>query len=272
MGVYIDVFILENLIINYFLLLITGKVQKKRICIWRCVLGALAGVIYGIIFLVIHIGLLSNIIMKLIIGLIMVMIAFKKREIGVKQLLKLWLIFLTVSFVLSGACLFIHVSLGKGVIFNGMILNFTYKGLILAVLVIAIFFERIFYFINEHRIKEQYMYTIKIIKENVGITFKALLDTGNFLTEPISGKDVIVIEEMKYMEFNINQENCYRIPYSSVSNKVEYLYGFEPDEVKIINNKGEENELINVLIAGKKGGFQESFQGVLPSNILLQLK
>jgi len=272
MGVYIDVFILENLIINYFLLLITGRVQKKRISVWRCVLGALAGVLYGIISLVIRNGVLSNMILKLIIGFVMVMIAFKKKEMGIKQLLKLWLVFLAAVFVLGGTCLFIHVSLGKGVILSGMILNFTYKGLILAVMLIAIFFERIFYFINEQRIKAQYIYTVRIIKENNEIELEALLDTGNFLTEPISGKGVIVLEGLKYREFHIQEKDCYRIPYSCVDNKVEYLYGFEPDEVRLINKKGEEQELIDVLIAEKKGGFMEDFQGVLPSNILLQLK
>ncbi|MCM1990883.1 sigma-E processing peptidase SpoIIGA [Oceanirhabdus seepicola] len=272
MVVNIDVFILENLIINYFLLITTGRIQKKKVRVWRCVLGALVGVIYSIIVLVVRSEILSNTILKLIMGLGMVMIAFQKKEMGLKQLLKLWLAFIIVSFVLSGAFLFVHVSLGKGVIFRGMFLNFTYKGLIVAILIIAIFFERIYYFINEQRIKAQYIYTVKIIKEDKQIELKALLDTGNFLTEPISGKGVIVIESKKYRELYIQQKDCYRIPYSCVDNKVEYLYGFQPDAVRIINKKGEDQELIDILIAGKKGEFEEAFQGVLPSNVLLQLK
>lgn len=141
MVVHIDVFILENLIINYFLLLITGRVQKKRISIWRCGIGALVGVLYSIIALVVRSEILINMIVTLIIGLIMVMIAYQKKEMVLKQLLKLWLVFIIVSFVLSGAFLFVHVSLGKGVIFRGMFLNFTYKGLIVAVLIIAIFLK-----------------------------------------------------------------------------------------------------------------------------------
>lgn len=75
-------------------------------------------------------------------------------------------------------------------------------------------------------------YNISIYYKNRKIVFKALLDTGNLLSDPITGKPVIIVER-KYIK-NIEYDLIYRpIAYKSIGSEMGYLNAFYADYADI---------------------------------------
>lgn len=86
-----------------------------------------------------------------------------------------------------------------------------------------------------------YFCKVRLVKGKESLEVNALLDTGNTLVEPISGKPVSVVGEallMKYYGGEIPQ--VYRvIPFHSVGKKRGILQGFQLDEMVIETDEGE---------------------------------
>lgn len=81
---------------------------------------------------------------------------------------------------------------------------------------------------------------VQLVKENQILEVKALLDTGNTLIEPISGKPVAVVGEellVKYYGEEIPQ--VYRvIPFCSVGKRKGVLKGYQLEEMRIETDGG----------------------------------
>ena len=68
MTIYIDVIILENLIMNYIILYATGIIAKTKIKYSRLFFGSLIGAIYAVTEYWLKINIYSNIILKFILS------------------------------------------------------------------------------------------------------------------------------------------------------------------------------------------------------------
>ena len=101
MTIYIDVVLIENLIMNYIILFATGIILKNKIHHVRLILASLLGAIYSIIAYTSVLNIYSSVILKIILSVIIVYIAYNPQNI--KQLWKYILIFYLTSFVFGGA-------------------------------------------------------------------------------------------------------------------------------------------------------------------------
>ena len=72
MTIYIDVVLIENLIMNYIILLATGVILKNKIKHIRLIIAGLIGAIYSILTYVITIGIYSNFFFKLLLSVMMI--------------------------------------------------------------------------------------------------------------------------------------------------------------------------------------------------------
>lgn len=90
------------------------------------------------------------------------------------------------------------------------------------------------------------------------LVVEGLLDTGNSLVEPISGKPVSVLEEGAFQKlFSKEQELLYRaIPYHSVGKKNGILRGYLVEEMTV-EIQGVKKECRNVYIAVSKDVISE---------------
>ena len=68
MTIYIDIVLIENLIMNYIILLATGIILKEKIKHLRLFLASLLGAIYSILSYLSILELYSNFILKIICG------------------------------------------------------------------------------------------------------------------------------------------------------------------------------------------------------------
>ena len=81
MTIYIDVIILENLIMNYIILYATGIIVKAKINYIRIFFASLIGAIYAATEYCSNITIYSNVILKLILSIIIIYIAFYPQNI-----------------------------------------------------------------------------------------------------------------------------------------------------------------------------------------------
>lgn len=270
MVLYMDIFIFQNMIINYFLLMVTAKVTSKDVRVRRCILGAVIGVVYGLIALWVSSAFLSNLAIKLLIGFIMVWSAFYSKQRSMYDFMKLWVTFIFVSCVLSGVIIGIHFSFGGKFIMSGMIINFTYKDIVGAILIVAIFLERVFYFVNQKRINKSFIYECSVLRDGKVVEFRALIDTANFLSEPITKKGVLIINKDLFNEITSENDVYYSVPYSCVDEMSKTLKAIEVDKV-LVRNKDKYIPINRLLIGCGISKFEGEFQGIFPGSVLTQL-
>lgn len=106
------------------------------------------------------------------------------------------------------------------------------------ILILSFLVIRFTFFKNRNQsFKEQVAARVKIYIDDTCIEEQGLIDTGNSLKEPISGRPVSIIEKTLVinLEKNISNRICY-IPFNSIG-KSGVLMGFRADKMEIFCGK-----------------------------------
>lgn len=257
MTIYLDIVILENICMNFIILFATGIINKTKINYIRIFAASLLGGIYAVVSYMSILEVYSNVLVKVLLSICMVYIAFKSEKI--KILFKQLLIFYLTSFTFGGVSFALLYFIRPQDIFmkNGIYIG-TYpvkivliSGIIgFAILVIA-------FKVIKGKINKNNMYCqININLFNNNKKVKAVIDTGNFLKEPITGAPVIVVEKEalvdlvdeeiinnieKIINGNIKEDidiskyssRIRLIPFSSLGRKNGLLLGISVDSIEI---------------------------------------
>ena len=273
MTIYIDVVLIENLIMNYIILFATAVVLKLKVKHFRLIIGSFVGAVYTIISYISELKIYSNFFLKLILSLVIIYIAFNPKTI--KQLLKNTLIFYLTSFVFGGAAFaLIYVVKPQEILKNnGLVLNSNSLKVIGISAIIAFVIIIIGFKIVKNKISARDIYcNVEIELNNKIIETKAMIDTGNFLKEPITNTPVIVVEhtllydcipkeilnhiedilggDFSEIPDNIKEKYISKlkvIPFSSLGKQNGMLLGIKPEKV-IIKKEDEEKENVDVII------------------------
>lgn len=268
MTIYIDVVLIENLIMNYIILLATGMILKIKIKHIRLIIGSLLGAIYTIIGYIGILEIYSSFILKIILSIMIVYIAYYPQSL--KKMWKELLFFYLTSFVFGGVAFsLIYIVKPQEIIMkNGLFLGtYPLKTVILGAIVAFVIIITSFKIIKNKISKKDLICEITVEIENRKITTKALIDTGNMLKEPITNTPVVVIEHtllydvipkeiLNHLEEIIGGDfekipedikNKYvsklkLIPYSSLGKQNGMLLGIKAKKLIIV--KGEEKEKI----------------------------
>lgn len=274
MTIYIDMVLIENLIMNYIILFTTGLILKLKIQSIRILIASLLGAIYSIIAYTGVLKIYSSFLLKIVLSVLIVYIAFNPQN--VRKMWKDLLIFYLTSFVFGGAAFaLIYIVKPQDIIMkNGLFLG-TYPlktvmlGAIIAFAVIIAAFS-----IVKSRISKKDMFCeIETKINNKIVRTRAIIDTGNMLKEPITNTPVVVVEhtllyECIPKEILNNLENIIGgdfekvpekikekyisklklIPFSSLGKQNGMLLGIKPEYIKII--KEEEEEIKKNVIIG----------------------
>lgn len=273
MTIYIDIVLIENLLMNYIILFATGVILKIHIKHVRLILASFVGAIYTIIAYISGLKIYSNFFLKLILSVIIIYIAFNPNQL--KKLLKYTLIFYLTSFVFGGvafALIYIvkpqEILENNGLVLNSNSLKVIFISAIIAFIVVIIGFK-----IVKNKISAKDMYCdLKIKINDKNIETKAMIDTGNFLKEPITNTPVIVVEHtllydcipkeiLNHMESilggdfseipdQVKEEYVSRlkvIPFSSLGKQNGMLLGIKAEKV-IVKSEEEEKKTENAII------------------------
>ncbi len=233
MKLYLDIIIFINFFLDYLLLLSVSILLKRRVNMYRIILGAFIGGL-SILCLFYKINSIELFFIKFIISIFMILVSFGYKDIKyfISNVIYLYII----SIFLGGGMYFINNSFSlkkKGIVFinNGYSIN-----LIILVIISPI----IIYIYNKQakRLKNIYnnYYSVKIYCRDKYINVMGYMDTGNTLN--YNHKPVLLLDKRKNI-FEI--KNYLLIPYNTIDN-YSVLKGFKPDKV-LINNR-----LVNCLI------------------------
>ena len=278
--VYLDVFFMINFIMDYMIILITSriaKIKKKRI---RQLAGAGCGALYSVIVIKPLTNHLFKItLVNILIAAVMVLISFGFTSASV-YIKNVFLLFV-VSFTMSGIINYLYYStvIGKYVrnVLSGNSNKVVNARKFILVSVLAyILLSAIVRIIFSVRKDMELYYDVKITFRGKSVVVRGLYDTGNGLTEPVSGK-MVHIAEYKILKPLLEgdekaKENIYVIPFHSIGEEDGIMYGIRMDEMVVLVDD-EPKFLYNPIIGiytgnvSKRGNYsvilnRETFDGI----------
>lgn len=244
MVVNIDILVIENSIVNYFLLYITSQTLRIRKSFKNIALPAFLGGIYVITLIFPKLYILTELPFKFLMALFMIFIVFYRSTILFYT--KALFVYLLYSMVLAGLCFFIELNYNGGFQLNSLFYNFSYKKLMLAIILLYLTINRLVLFIRNRIELSSLIFSIDIVFKNGEKTVKAFLDTGNELIEPATNLPVMILES-ELMDRTIEDKETFYIPYRVINGEANKLKGFKPEFIRI--HKGEVVEVRQVIIA-----------------------
>lgn len=244
MVVNIDILVIENSIVNYFLLYITSQTLRIRKSFKNIALPAFLGGIYVITLIFPKLYILTELPFKFMVALFMIFILFYKSTIFFYT--KALFVYLLYSMVLAGLCFFIELNYNGGFQLNSLFYNFSYKKLMLALILLYLTLNRLVLFIRSRIELNSLIFSIDIVFKNGEKTVKAFLDTGNELTEPATNLPVMILES-ELMDRTIEEKETFYIPYRVINGEANKLKGFKPEFIRI--HRGDIVEVRQVIVA-----------------------
>ncbi len=254
MTVYVDIIFLENLFMNYIIIFATGVILKIPLKMFRTFISSVIGSVYAILSYVSYMEIYSNTILKIILSFSMVYIAFNAKNL--KLFIKQLIIFYLTSFTFGGVAfaLLYFISPQNIVMQQGVLIGtYPIKIILVAGIVGFIIITTAFKNIKGKLTRKDMFCNVKITINSKSVYVKAIIDTGNFLKEPITKTPVIVVEKaalkdilpdyiLENLEKIINGENIELneyiskirlIPFTSLGKENGVLIGIKADNVLV---------------------------------------
>ncbi len=191
--IYADVLFALNFCIDYLLLGATAKLAGLYVRRHRLAAGALVGAGYAVVTVFPIAAVLLWIPVRFAVGIWMVYLAYGVQSI--RQMLKRFLLFLLVSFGFAGCTSALYCMTGTylgqmGAYYFDVPLTVLLSACILAYVLSGILFRGT----AKHGVIQDTLEVVEICFLGKQERFQMLLDSGNDLTDPISGKPVLVLE------------------------------------------------------------------------------
>lgn len=229
MEIYIDVLLLENFIINFFLILVTSQTMKKHVPLIRLFISALLSSLYVFTVIFDKLRFLTILPIKFLISMCIIYIALGSLKI--KEIIKSTLIFFVYSFLLAGVTIYIEMQLSKD-IYN--LPNVSIKTLTIAVMTLYILLWRIVDYVNSRNKIKKYLYTVYVNINGSLIKLNALLDTGNELIEPVTNLPVIIVQKEIVSHLLSDEKDFLKVQYKTVSGVLDNMQCIICDKASII--------------------------------------
>lgn len=254
--IYLDVYFIENVILDAAMLTLAVFLMGKKLMPWRVLLAAAIGGCGAVFVLVFGIRYGILYIFAVLLTDFAMFQAAAKTDIGEKLLGIVYFHALAFAYAKLEACAAM-LNMGKGI-----------RIIALAALTGTIMLISFY----QNKKKPQRIYMVTITENGENVELKALFDTGNLLTEPISQKPVSIIEENETTKLWLTaQPQKYRvIPFHSVGKEHGILEGTTVDEL-IIWKKDRQIVQKDAVVAFYKGKLSKdgSFQMILNQNLLM---
>jgi len=273
--VYGDIIFVENLLMNYLILLSTAKLTRSPYKKINIILASIIGAVYAVFYYYPGFEYLYTWLLKIIFSLFIIVVAFNPYTI--KEFGRIILVFYIVSLIFGGAAFGIYYLINgvrfsyKGVFY---IESFPIKILLISIIIAYIVVKFSWGYIVSKIKREKILLDVSIFKGSKRICLVALVDTGNSLTDPITNRPVIIAEYQAIKEllpaeiqkiFDDNKENNLNaiasvlsksewitkfrfIPFKSLGVENGMLIGFKPDAVSI-EDKRQRNYIKDTIVA-----------------------
>lgn len=263
--VYIDILFGVNFAINISLILCTGYITKRKSGNLRLFASAGIGALYSCFIFIFNIDALFSLGMRIAVACLMMVTAFGTCRII--PFAKLVLSFLGTTLALGMLMLSVLYFSPVGIRLGGVIRNGVfYFHIPIRYMLLCSGGVYVLIYLGEKLIKKSSArsfarVTVKRLDKIVEL--RALIDTGNMLKDPISGKKVLIAEADKLSPlFDFDIENIFSddtlpdvlpegfrlIPFSSIGKQNGMMMAFVPDTVTVESSP--QNDIITAVFNG----------------------
>ncbi len=269
MTIYLDIFFLENFLMNYIILFGTAFAQKIKMNKTRVIISDLIGTLYAMLICLKIIPTYQTVFIKVTISIIMIYIAFKPHS--AKSFVKSLLMFYLISFATGGCSLaLMYLIAPQRIVFeDGRLIGMYPMSISLIAGGLGFITIQYAFKINKRKLdKKDLICKLRIKICGKTISTKAFIDSGNSLKDPLTLKPVIIIENMvikkaiDLKDYYINEceggdskLGIRLIPYKSLGKQNGILMGVMPEcvEIKYDNESIVKNNVIIGLYNEKIG-------------------
>ncbi|WP_256257937.1 sigma-E processing peptidase SpoIIGA [Neomoorella thermoacetica] len=266
--VYMDVVLVINLVMDYFILWATARLGQLPASSWRLLAGATVGAAYSLALLFPGQELALTMVVKVLFSLVMILAAFY--PLSWRRFFQAVVYFYLVAFAMGGAMLGgIYLSGGGkslqlmgGAMMAAPGLHYTWLLVALAAAMVLVRWGA--GWLKKNIWQQMLRLPVVITFGGRHLAVKALVDTGNSLREPLSQRPVIIVEYSALKEimpreiikaydsqggFDLDSlvnslaatpwaTRLRLIPYHSLGQERGMLLGLRPDEVVIVTGQG----------------------------------
>lgn len=237
--IYIDLLICINLIVNYFLLALSFKYVKCNIKTLALLRGAIVGAVLSLTILLPPLPLYLSIPLKLAVGMITVFSASLKKPI--KIFLKLFSVFILVTFALCGIVYFLYMTFLPQMFYvrNGTVYADISPIMLIVSTAVCYAVIEVSERITGKALPKSFYCNVSFDIDGKDYNVFGKIDSGNSLREPFSQNPVIIInsEAISLTQKDTETRNDIRIiPFNSVGGKG-VLMGIKAKNLKINKRK-----------------------------------
>lgn len=257
--IYIDVLIVLNIYVNYFLLRMTAGITHSPLRTGRCIWGAVFGSLFSLTILLPDLGTVLPLIIKL--GAAVGIVALSFGISRTRRLLINTAAFFTANFVLAGAVYGVYSLLRpESMHFRNACFYIDFSLLVLIVTTAALYFlMRLIRIVTDRTPTGSYTVYVRAGKKVLKLC--GLADTGNGLVDYFTGAPVIICSEESYRELTGSRLDISMLPRGFRLLPCTAVSGnglipvFRPDEVLIYSDEYGERKAVDALIGfGECGG------------------
>lgn len=279
--IYVDILLFLNFYITYFLVIGLGCIFHRKIPISRRILSSLIGAVSSLVILLPELSFFFNFLLRLFISSIIVFVSvgFQNIKVFIKNIFA----FFAVNCLYAGVMLLIWMFFAPmGMVYNNWV---SYFDLPLWLMILSTSITYLFLIfvrrILDSKSKLDKKYELTIITKKGSITLSAIADTGNKLTDFLSGAPVIFCnltkcakicpnEIIQYIYCDKFDNDCLNgvrlIPCSTVAGN-SLACCFKPDKI-IINDETTKKE-VNALIGfTKNNAINNEYDAIFNPNII----
>ena len=275
--VYADLLFLINFSMDFLCFFLTARLLHRKFSIWRSIAGAAMGGIYSVIILVLEMNIFWGISADLGMCALMCICSFGCARKSFYEFFICMSVYFCVSAGMGGFMTALYSLLNRidlppsSVRNNGDDISIWFFGLLAAISGIATMLGGRFF----RKSSSNQIANVEITYNGSVVSLNGMVDTGNMLSDPISGRPVIVVDEKKLErivaketlegiasgETNLMSENDLEkirfIPIKTASGSG-FMYAFNPERTKItiLDKSGKTRSFeVNALFASSKLAF-----------------
>lgn len=190
---YVEDLLALNFMINMSLLFLAARLAGKAIARRRLVVGGLLGALYSLVVYLPEPGWTSSWTARLVASLLMVIVTF--RPLRVVEIPRLCGALFLAAFFLAGTVFALHFYGGAPAFIRGGVFyvepprpGVLFAGVLVAFLLVF----GVWHFGERQRARSRLYYELFLHNEGSEVALSAMLDTGNSLCDPLSGKPLCI--------------------------------------------------------------------------------
>lgn len=255
MTIYLDTLVIVNTYISWIMLLITSRLARINAPAIRLAIGAAIGGLSSLLILIKPAGTIAAALIvfaKLLIVILAAGAVFLKKNMSKKKLAVAFAMFAAVNILFGGVIYLVQSLLKTRVIyFSGVSYYFDIPLSELIVLTAVVYVAIVIVSHFTSRVCDiSHSYRVNITVGGRSFSLDGVADTGNTVTELISGRPVVICTGIDFSP--PESKGVYAVPYSTVDSDG-LLYAFMPDSIQIENETGSINEAFALVAFMEKG-------------------